>query len=76
MPLQDALALTSALMLFQLGCAGRGPLGGIVAMPRLAANCAAMKAGASSGLMPAKESLIIRPKTAAGLANEVLAVNQ
>ena len=38
--------------------------------------CAATKPSALAGAMPAKLSLNMRPSTAAGLANEVLAVNQ
>lgn len=41
-----------------------------------ATSWAAMKAGALPGAMPAKVSLTMRPATAAGLANEVEAVNQ
>jgi hypothetical protein len=39
-------------------------------------SCEATKPGALVGAMPAKVSLNIRPKAAAGLANEVDAVNQ
>nr|ALN88634.1 major intrinsic domain protein [Lysobacter capsici] len=35
-----------------------------------------MKAGTSHGAMPAKLSLNMRPKAAAGLANDVEEVNQ
>src|ERR1700722_20871688 len=48
--------------------------------PRLAAaapaSCAAIKAGASSGRMPAKVSLAARANVTAGLAKEVGAVKQ
>ncbi len=40
------------------------------------ASSAAMKPGTLEGAMPAKLSLNIRPKAAAGLAKEVEAVNQ
>ena len=40
------------------------------------ANSAATKAGALDGAMPVKLSLNIRPKTAAGFAKDVDAVNQ
>ena len=40
------------------------------------ANSARTKAGALRGAMPANVSLSMRPKTAAGLANDVEAVNQ
>jgi hypothetical protein len=40
------------------------------------ASCASTKAGTLAGEMPAKLSLNMRPKAAAGLANEVEAVNQ
>lgn len=39
-------------------------------------NCAITKPGTSAGAMPAKLSLNMRPKAAAGLAKEVEAVNQ
>ena len=40
------------------------------------ANSAATKAGTSAGAMPAKLSVNMRPKAAAGFANDVDAVNQ
>ena len=41
-----------------------------------AAESLAIPVGALAGAMPAKLSLNMRPRTAAGLANEVEAVNQ